>query len=529
MDRHDPHRRCDVRDRSGRRVSADRRRDVPASGRALVIAAGSAAYCVESLAHQLDRGTRRRSLVLAVSRSFPGDRVAHGGDVRSRRRLLLRCDPADARGVVRAVRARRTSRSRLGWLRPKARIADDRATPAGDPVGSKRWVLVAVVSGVAALVAIGLQPDPNAAFAKEYRAINARSQRTLDRRCRCSSASLQKQIATALRATRYPTLHPSMVDATSGNFASERIIACGQDALAPLASCTIGPRNARTRSMSPGDSTSAVYAEAFTSMVDIDAGLATGHPQRIRLSVLVGRLPGGGRRAKRMQQPQRDRGAGDQPAPAGRAGRDERVPPGDSVGATTPVSATEQVAEVDRELTQVRAAVGTVVLLAPPPGGADLQDCYRPDASPVRCVVRPSQTWLDLARCRSVRRRNSSTTRSSIHAVGSARRRVIARPSSTAFPRCTTPRTRPRHTCERSRPSCEARFIVRRCCPAKTAVAFEPASSATVGNGYSALPTSAPLRDAGVVAVAWAVFQRHRKSSPQTTRCTRCAPGARRI
>ncbi len=67
------------------------------------------------------------------------------------------------------------------------------------------------------------------------------------------------------------------------------------------------------------------------------------------------------------------------------------------VGATTPVSAAEQAAEVDRELTEVRAEVGTVVLLAPPPGGADLQDCYRPDASPVHCVVRPSQTWIDLA------------------------------------------------------------------------------------------------------------------------------------
>ena len=37
------------------------------------------------------------------------------------------------------------------------------------------------------------------------------------------------------------------------------------------------------------------------------------------------------------------------------------------------------------------------MLLAPPPGGADLQDCYRPDAAPVQCVVRPARTWLALA------------------------------------------------------------------------------------------------------------------------------------
>jgi peptidoglycan/LPS O-acetylase OafA/YrhL len=280
------------------------------------------------------------------------------------------------------------------WLRPEGE-SRDRAARASDPVGTKRWLLVALVWGIAGTVTIGLQPDPNVALAKEYQAINSRPQRTAV--LPMQLASLQRQIAIALRATTYPTLHPSMDDATSGDFASERIIACGQDALAPLTSCTIGPRNARHTIYVAGDSTSAVYAEAFSSMVESMPGW--------RLIIRSGF--GCPFSAAVYQQPDDAQGA------CG-SHNDTVVQEINSLrpdvlivtnefrqqtpaGATVAVSANAQTAAVDRELTQVRAEVGTVVLLAPPPGGADLQDCYRPDASPVHCVVRPSRTWLDLA------------------------------------------------------------------------------------------------------------------------------------
>ncbi len=255
-------------------------------------------------------------------------------------------------------------------------------------------VLVAAVAGVAALVAIGLQPDPNVALAKEYRAINVRSQRTS---ATLQPVSLQQQIATALRATSYPTLHPTMVDATSGNFASERIIACGQDELAPLTSCTIGPRHAAHTLYVTGDSTSAVYAEAFTSMLTSMPGWrlvirsAFGCPFS---SVAYDEVDGAQSACSSHNETVVREINRLRPNVLVVTNEFRQETP---VGATTPISATEQVAEFDRELTLVRAAVGTTVLLAPPPGGADLQDCYRPGASPVRCVVRPSQTWLDLA------------------------------------------------------------------------------------------------------------------------------------
>ena len=281
------------------------------------------------------------------------------------------------------------------WLRPKGE-SRDRTSRSSDPVGIKRWVAVAVVCGVAGLVAIGLQPDPNAALAKEYQAINSRPLRTptaLPMRL----ASLQKQIAIALRATTYPTLHPSMDDATSGDFASVHIIACGQDALAPLASCTIGPRNATHTIYVTGDSTSAVYAEAFISMVDampgwrliIRSGFGCPFSSAVYQQVDDAHGACGSHNDTVVQEIDRLR-----PDVLIVTNEFRQQTP---VGAATAVSAKTQAADVDRELTQVRAEVGTVALLAPPPGGADLQDCYRPDASPVRCVVRPSRTWLDLA------------------------------------------------------------------------------------------------------------------------------------
>jgi peptidoglycan/LPS O-acetylase OafA/YrhL len=281
------------------------------------------------------------------------------------------------------------------WLRPKGESRDCGAR-AGDADGIKRWVLVAVVCGIAGLVTIALQPDPNAALAKEYQAINSAPQRT-PTTLPMQLASLQKQIAIALRATAYPTLRPSMADATSGDFASRRIIACGQDALAPVASCTIGPRNARHTIYVTGDSTSAVYAEAFTSMVESMPGW--------RLIVRSGfGCPFSSAVYQQLDDAQGACGSHNDTVlqEIGRLRPDVLIVTNEFrkqtlMGATTPVFPTAQAADVDRELTRVRAEVRSVVLLAPPPGGADLQDCYRPDESPVHCVVRPSQTWLNLA------------------------------------------------------------------------------------------------------------------------------------
>jgi peptidoglycan/LPS O-acetylase OafA/YrhL len=281
------------------------------------------------------------------------------------------------------------------WLCPKDE-SRDRTSRSSDPVGIKRWVAVAMVCGIAGLVTIGLQPDPNAALAKEYQAINSRPQRTATT-LPMQLASLQKQIAIALRATTYPTLHPSMDDATTGDFASRRIIACGRDALAPLSSCTIGPRSATHTIYVTGDSTSAVYAEAFTSMVEsmpgwrliIRSGFGCPFSSAVYQQVDDAQGACGSHNDTVVQEIHRLR-----PDVLIVTNEFRQQTP---VGATTAVSAKAQAADVDRELTEVRSAVGTEVLLAPPPGGADLQDCYRPDASPVHCVVRPSRTWLDLA------------------------------------------------------------------------------------------------------------------------------------
>ena len=58
-----------------------------------------------------------------------------------------------------------------------------------------------------------------------------------------------------------------MSDATSGNFAAESVIACGQSTLPSIESCTVGPPDAAHTLYVTGDSTSLVYAEALAPIV----------------------------------------------------------------------------------------------------------------------------------------------------------------------------------------------------------------------------------------------------------------------
>jgi peptidoglycan/LPS O-acetylase OafA/YrhL len=274
------------------------------------------------------------------------------------------------------------------WLRPKRGVRE--------PIATARWMAVALVALVAAQIAIVMQPDAAVALRKQYQAINSAPQQpapTLPLRL----ATLQKQIATALRATEYPTLHPSMTDATSGNFAAHSVIACGQSALAPIGSCTIGPADAEHTLYVTGDSTSTVYAEALTPIVEalphwrlvIRSGFGCPFSSAVFQEVDGAQLGCGNHNETVVQEIERIH-----PDVLVVTNEYHAQTP---VGATSPISATAQIADMHRELSLVRAAVARVVIVAPPPGGADLQDCYRPDRPPVQCVARPSQTWLAMA------------------------------------------------------------------------------------------------------------------------------------
>lgn len=281
-----------------------------------------------------------------------------------------------------------------GWLQPR-RAARDRAAAADEPVGTQRWVITAGVAIVAALIAIALQPDQNAAIRQRYQAVNAPSEQPQPA-LPIRLAALQKQIAAALRANHYPVLHPTMTDATSGNFASAAVIACGRNSLPPIRSCTVGPAHAPHTIYVTGDSTSAVYAEALTSIVEtmphwrlvIRSGFgcpfSAGHYQEVE-----GAQSGCGSHNDTVVREI------EQLRPDVLVVTDEyrRQAP---LGETRQLSARAQIADVDRELAKVRSRVGALVRLAPPPGGADIANCYRPGSAPVQCVSRPSSTWLAL-------------------------------------------------------------------------------------------------------------------------------------
>lgn len=280
------------------------------------------------------------------------------------------------------------------WLQPR-RAARDRAAAAAAPVRTTRWVAAGSVAVVAALIAIALQPDASLALRKQYQAANA-SSRQPGAPLPLRLATLQRQIAAALRATTYPTLHPSMADATSGDFAARSLLECGQSTLVPIGTCTIGPAHARHTLYVTGDSTSLVYAEALMPIIAakpqwhmvIRSGFGCPFSAAVYRQVEDTQSGCSNHNETVVQEVDRLR-----PDLLVVTNEYRAQTP---VGTTSPASPTEQSADVQRELARVRPAVGTAALIAPPPGGADLQDCYRPGAAPIRCVVRPSPTWLAL-------------------------------------------------------------------------------------------------------------------------------------
>jgi peptidoglycan/LPS O-acetylase OafA/YrhL len=203
-------------------------------------------------------------------------------------------------------------------------------------------------------------------------------------------AALQTAIRSALLARHYPPLQPSMDSVIAGPQATPRFVTCSRITLLPAARCTWGDPHARHLIYLTGDSTAMVYAEALAAIVEHTPGwrlrVASAYGCRFSAGHYVSDLPS-------VQAACPAHGAA-VVADIARTRPDVLVVSnnysnGTLLGHSSPLTPQQSAAVERAQLAKVRSAVGRIVVVAPPPGGADPALCYHPGASPVGCVYRP--------------------------------------------------------------------------------------------------------------------------------------------
>ncbi|ROQ38344.1 peptidoglycan/LPS O-acetylase OafA/YrhL [Frondihabitans sp. PhB188] len=212
--------------------------------------------------------------------------------------------------------------------------------------------------------------------------------------------AIQAQIRTALAATSWPVLDPTIDSILDGTRAGTSLARCGadDDTRLPMSECTWGSEGAGTTVALVGDSVAMRYLD---TLVDIAEKPSTDW----QLTALA-----------RFGCSFVDISLADEAGRTAECDRHNRTVAA-SLAETRPdiviVANTwvERVhSDTDAEVTSAEWAAGTasfasaiaeagsrVVALTPPPAGANLQECYTPRSAPQSCITRTSEAWLTAA------------------------------------------------------------------------------------------------------------------------------------
>ncbi|GAB2854370.1 SGNH hydrolase domain-containing protein [Myroides odoratimimus subsp. xuanwuensis] len=214
------------------------------------------------------------------------------------------------------------------------------------------------------------------------------------------TVALQQEIAAALAATSWPkSLDPSMDDAIGSPQAAADILQCGGVQPLDIAACSWGSNapDARTAVL-VGDSVSMTYAASLREVFAARPGwrfITMGMFGCAFTDILIGNAD----QATERACPARKKDV----MAAVRAIEPDllfvsnvyepRVP----AGADDPLSPADMAASTGTILGHVRHAIGTPVILSPPPSDVEIAECYTPSSSPAECVSSVGGYWTDQA------------------------------------------------------------------------------------------------------------------------------------
>ncbi|KQP65683.1 hypothetical protein ASF47_08015 [Nocardioides sp. Leaf285] len=214
-----------------------------------------------------------------------------------------------------------------------------------------------------------------------------------------AEARWQEKVLAALETADWPVLDPSMEQAIGSAQAPSDVVACGVSTeTVDLEACTWGPPDARRTAVVVGDSVSLTYVAPLRGVLE-----ARGSWDLVSLGTFgcpFVPLPVGSsseavddcatRRAEALAT------IADLDPDVVVVANSSETP--DVLGTGDSVSDTGWARGVEQLLAPAVATGAAVVVLAPPPGGTDIEECYTRLSSPVDCVGQVSDSWVSRAR-----------------------------------------------------------------------------------------------------------------------------------
>lgn len=278
---------------------------------------------------------------------------------------------------------------RSSWLEPRPRGAGrERRRPRLTDGQATGWKSLAAVLGVLLLVGLQLSvPDRERLPAAGPAAPGV----VVDEQLPDATAELQADIRSALQATSWPELTPSIDDAVGAPQAPDEILACGTSEVVDQEACSWGPEDAERTAVVVGDSIAMTYVTTLREALDdwrvISLG---GFGCTFTAPLIANDVP-------ELQEacPARKQAAVD---------TINEIEP-DAVFITniqfprTPVGADEPLTEQEwSEATlelveEFEDSAGEIVFVAPPPADKDVNACYTRVSSPQDCVSVVTPAW----------------------------------------------------------------------------------------------------------------------------------------
>jgi hypothetical protein len=212
-------------------------------------------------------------------------------------------------------------------------------------------------------------------------------------------AAIQAQIRTALAATSWPVLDPTIDSILDGTRAGTGLARCGadDDTRRTRSECTWGSETAETRVALVGDSVAMRYLDTLVDLAEKpSSGWRLTTMARFGCSFVdISLADDAGRTAECDQHNKKVKATLAETKPDVVIVSNTWVERAHA-GSGTPVTPADWAAGTASSASAIAQAGSVLIALAPPPSGADPRECYTPRSTPQSCVTRTPEAWLTI-------------------------------------------------------------------------------------------------------------------------------------
>ncbi|MFC9836874.1 acyltransferase family protein [Rhodococcus sp. NPDC127530] len=267
------------------------------------------------------------------------------------------------------------------WRLPTLRMSESNQT-----IGLGSLVLI-----TAGLVVYGLTPVAAPATPPLAVSAEAQSSATQEEAVGPAQAKLTQEIISAVQATSWTELTPSMDEAISGPQASDEFAPCGQPKRLSAEDCTWGAPTAPKTIVLLGDSVAMTYVEPLTQFAESSSG-----EWKVRVEAMFGcqfvDVARNGTKDAAIDAA--CPGHKDQVINMVNEIRPDVVMIANSYTSTDAATWTEGL---DRLVGRFSANIGKLVMLSAPPADINIGDCYNRVNMPADCLSKVTTRWSNRA------------------------------------------------------------------------------------------------------------------------------------